>query len=279
MKSYLKLIFIPLFFIFIFGVLLLGSDIFQKCLGYDKELSYLIINICELISFIFVLIIYKKLFVVNYKKIIGFRTLKLKKAFSFSLISVGFFFFLQSSIVYFLWKINILEEYATASDATYTIKEFIIYRFGTVILAPIYEEMCCRIIPLYVMKGKTNVVISIIITSIIFTILHGRGLSGNIELLIVASLYAIIFLKTENGVYPILAHMINNLANAIIVIINSFYPSSMIIYSNVNGHTVFKPTIIVIGILITAIGLFILFIKPQKDLKLTGVNESWPTTA
>jgi membrane protease YdiL (CAAX protease family) len=274
MKSYLKLIFIPLFFIFIFGVLLLGSDIFQKCLGYDKELSYLIINICELISFIFVLIIYKKLFVVNYKKIIGFRTLKLKKAFSFSLISVGFFFFLQSSIVYFLWKINILEEYATASDATYTIKEFIIYRFGTVILAPIYEEMCCRIIPLYVMKGKTNVVISIIITSIIFTILHGRGLSGNIELLIVASLYAIIFLKTENGVYPILAHMINNLANAIIVIINSFYPSSMIIYSNVNGHTVFKPTIIVIGILITAIGLFILFIKPQKDLKLTGVNES-----
>ena len=107
------------------------------------------------------------------------------------------------------------------SNILETIMEFI----ATCIFAPICEEIIFRFGLYEKINKKFNVVISILITSIIFSIIHFYQLDGIIILLTISTIWNYTYYKTNNLLYPIILHFLHNLYALIsnFIIDNIFY--------------------------------------------------------
>ena len=91
------------------------------------------------------------------------------------------------------------------------ILEIIVESITTCIFAPIFEEIIFRFWMYKKINKKFNICISIILTSIIFAILHGYRYDGLIILSGISLIWNYAFYKHENLIYPILLHSIHNL--------------------------------------------------------------------
>lgn len=105
------------------------------------------------------------------------------------------------------------------------ILEIIIDFITTCIFAPICEEIIFRFGLYEKLNKKFNVVISILLTSIVFSIIHFYELDGFIILLIISTIWNYAYYKTNNLVYPIILHFLHNLYALIsnFIITNNFY--------------------------------------------------------
>ena len=126
----------------------------------------------------------------------------------------------------------ILEQIITLIDINKTIVigpsnilEIIMEFIATCIFAPICEEIIFRFGLYEKINKKFNVVISILITSIIFSIIHFYKLDGIIILLTISTIWNYTYYKTNNLLYPIIFHFLHNLYALIsnFVIDNVFY--------------------------------------------------------
>ena len=91
------------------------------------------------------------------------------------------------------------------------ILEIIVESITTCIFAPIFEEIIFRFWMYKKINKKFNICISIILTSIIFAILHGYRYDGLIILSGISLIWNYAFYKRENLIYPILLHSIHNI--------------------------------------------------------------------
>ena len=107
------------------------------------------------------------------------------------------------------------------SNILETIMEFI----ATCIFAPICEEIIFRFGLYEKLNKKFNIGISILITSIIFSVIHFYKLDGIIILLTISTIWNYAYYKTNNLLYPIIFHFLHNLYALIsnFVIDNVFY--------------------------------------------------------
>ncbi len=81
----------------------------------------------------------------------------------------------------------------------------------TCIFAPVFEEIMFRFGLYKKLNKKLNIFISILLTSIVFALIHIYNIDGFIILLGISLIWNYSFYKTNNLIYPILLHLIHNL--------------------------------------------------------------------
>jgi len=81
----------------------------------------------------------------------------------------------------------------------------------TCIFAPIFEEIIFRFGIYKKVNKKLNLVLSILITSAIFAIIHFYNIDGSIILIGISLVWNYSFYKTDNLIYPILLHFFHNI--------------------------------------------------------------------
>ena len=85
---------------------------------------------------------------------------------------------------------------------------------SVVLISPLSEELLFRGIFLNKLKLVVPVMFAVMISSLLFASLHGFG--GIISAFVFGMCMAILYLKTDNILVPILAHFINNLLSEVI---------------------------------------------------------------
>lgn len=111
---------------------------------------------------------------------------------------------LEQLILFLPFKETIVQ---VPSDIFEIIVEFI----ATCIFAPIFEEITFRFGLYKKLNKKYNVVISMIITSLVFAIVHLYNVDGIIILSVLALMWNYSFNKTNNLMYPIMLHFFHNI--------------------------------------------------------------------
>ena len=99
-----------------------------------------------------------------------------------------------------------------------------LYFISTIIVAPICEEIVFRFGLYEYLNKKVNLIVAILITSVLFSLIHGYKFDGFIILLILSIIWNYSYLKTNNIVYPIILHLCNNLYS----FMGNFYNSNTI---------------------------------------------------
>ena len=79
------------------------------------------------------------------------------------------------------------------------------------VFAPIFKEIIFRFGLYKKINKKLNISISILLTSIVFTLILFYNIGGFIILLGISLIWHYSFYKTNNLIYPILLHFIHNL--------------------------------------------------------------------
>ena len=98
----------------------------------------------------------------------------------------------------------------TTAQVPSNIFEIIVEFITTCIFAPIFEEITFRFGLYKKLNKKYNVVISMIITSLVFAIVHLYNVDGIIILSVLALMWNYSFYKTNNLMYPIMLHFFHN---------------------------------------------------------------------
>lgn len=139
------------------------------------------------------------------------------------------------------WLVNFMLEPLPIPDTPL----YIVFTVFTIaILAPVVEEFMFRGVLLKRLIGKTSVWGGILLSSLLFGILHldviGAFLFG-----VVASL---LYLRTNNLLLPILLHIINNSLAAAAMFLAPTWPESIAIFDVADIYTKAAPNAVVLGI-------------------------------
>lgn len=139
------------------------------------------------------------------------------------------------------WLVNLMLEAIAIPDTPL----YIVFTIFTIaILAPVVEEFMFRGVLLKRMIGKTSVWGGILISSLLFGILHldviGAFLFG-----VVASL---LYLRTNNLLIPILLHIINNSLAAAAMFLAPTWPESIAIFDLADIYSKATPNAVLLGI-------------------------------
>lgn len=92
-----------------------------------------------------------------------------------------------------------------------TMFEIVVQFITTCIFAPVFEEIIFRFGIYKKINKKLNIIVSMIITSMIFSIMHFYNIDGCVILIVVSLVWNYSFYKTDNLVYPILLHFFHNI--------------------------------------------------------------------
>ena len=132
---------------------------------------------------------------------------------------------------------------------------FILDAIGTIILAPLVEELVFRGVLLNRLKVRIGVIPAILISSFLFGMGHEFG--GMISAFLFGICMCILYLKTDNILIPISVHFLNNL---VVTILES---------SNIDVLLLEFPWIIptLIISLLSAVLLIIYIYKGVKEVK------------
>ena len=138
----------------------------------------------------------------NYKEIFGVVVTQLFLSMGISLLIVGCVYFLYPNILN-----NLLEESSVENYSTYS--GLVVAMMITVILAPLCEELLFRAIIFKRLSKIFNIYVGIIISSLVFGLLH-------IELAIIGAFLfglacCILYVKYKNILIPMTVHFLNNL--------------------------------------------------------------------
>lgn len=99
------------------------------------------------------------------------------------------------------------------------LREELLTAGSTVLLAPVYEELIFRVLPLSVYKKKRTKIVVAILMSLLFAVLHGNNW---IAVATDALLYSALFLGFKNVSVNICAHVCNNLFVTVLAVLSFF---------------------------------------------------------
>lgn len=141
---------------------------------------------------------------VEFTKLIGFSGMTIMK----TIMGISFILFVIRIFILFPWGANLLEEMiAGLNTPTPTISIWNV--LVIVLIAPVVEEILFRGVLLTKWAETFGVKKAILFSSLLFMILHIE--SFFIPQLVGGILYALIYIKTKQLIYPILIHSFNNL--------------------------------------------------------------------
>ncbi len=186
--------------------------------------------------------------VVLFKKNINFEQLysniNIKKTLIFSIISAIFLYFGYISIQYIGIEKTVLK------PSSYSLQFLAV----TFFLAPIFEELICRVIPINQFFKKLPNWVLIIGTSILFGVLHinFKNIYWAISTFFLAIILGYFFIRTKNAFSLILIHFF---IGFIYIIVNSYFYKAKIIFVYAGQHSYWTVGVIVIA-LILIFGVF-----------------------
>ena len=122
------------------------------------------------------------------------------------------YLFLSFIIRIILEQIVIYIHFTTTNiQISSNIFEIIVEFITTCIFAPIFEEMIFRFGIYKKINRKLDSVLSMLITSVIFSIIHLYNIGGSIILIGISLIWNYSFYKTNNLIYPIFLHFFHNI--------------------------------------------------------------------
>ena len=122
------------------------------------------------------------------------------------------YLFLSFIIRIILEQIVIYIHFTTTNiQISSNIFEIIVEFITTCIFAPIFEEMIFRFGIYKKINRKLDSVLSMLITSVIFSIIHLYNIGGRIILIGISLIWNYSFYKTNNLIYPIFLHFFHNI--------------------------------------------------------------------
>lgn len=168
------------------------------------------------------------------------------------------------------WLVDFMLETFPIPDTPW----YIVFTIFTIaILAPVVEEFMFRGVLLKRMIGKTSVWGGILISSLLFGILH-LDIIGAFLFGVVASL---LYLRTNNLLLPILLHIINNSLAAAAMFLAPTWPESIAIFNLADVYSKAAPNAVILGIsavlLIAAIFWLARGLDTRKRPKEESVHE------
>lgn len=139
------------------------------------------------------------------------------KAFSKSMFKIDFNLLLRIFFISLFFRIIIEQIFYMFPNLLTTQEEFdnmlklITVFITTCFFAPVLEEIIFRFGLFNYIKSKTNFILSLIITSLIFSYIHLYNVDGFIVLLFISIIWTYIYNKTDNLIYPIILHFLHNI--------------------------------------------------------------------
>ncbi|WP_276955925.1 CPBP family intramembrane glutamic endopeptidase [Methanobrevibacter woesei] len=124
---------------------------------------------------------------------------------------------------------------------------------SSIIIAPVFEELFFRGIILSKLKTYFSPIFAIILSSAIFAILHAPG--SIISAFVFGICMAILYLKSNNIILPIVAHGFNNLCAEILYY---FDPNELLFSENL---------LIIIFSIVGIVSAYLIFISIREELK------------
>lgn len=179
--------------------------------SYNKSLELIVVILKEVVPNILVIIIILKVIREDYKP--NFK-IKYAEKFNFKLLlctiflMLGFFFWFHSSIGMMIRKIPVSESWEKVFEDI--LKNPYLMFISFIIIAPIFEEILMRGIILEGFLNKYKPVTAIIISSLMFGVMH-LNIFQFVNATIGGLFLGVIYYKTRSLVLCIVAHMVNNL--------------------------------------------------------------------
>lgn len=146
----------------------------------------------------------KKKHSVSLKDKLNFKKVNLN--FLVSMITLSFTLrILIEQTIYFLP----IEE--TVSNISLSILTILVEIISTCLFAPVCEEIICRFgIYEYLDKKLKSSITAMLLTSMIFALIHFYGIDGFIVLFVISLIWNYAYFKTSNLTYPIILHFLHN---------------------------------------------------------------------
>lgn len=147
----------------------------------------------------------KKKHSINIKDKLNFKKIDLNFLFRITTSSFAFRVLLEQTI----YLLPIKE---TVSNIHLNILTILVEIIATCLFAPICEEIICRFgIYEYLNKKIKTSLIAMILTSFIFSVIHFYGIDGLIIIFFISLIWNYAYIKTNNLIYPIILHFLNNI--------------------------------------------------------------------
>ena len=185
---------------------------------YSEDISTLLIDIMTL--FMLMIMIrpsreYIKYLFKDYKKCLNIKEI-IGRYINSSIINMGLSYLLIGAFIFI--NVNIANEILNTSssqDMLYS-GSIIINSISIVIIAPILEEIIYRKVIFKRLAKKTNVVIGIILSSIIFGLCHASD--SMVFAILFGVILCVLYKKYNNILIPMSLHFFNNLMSTILLL-------------------------------------------------------------
>lgn len=155
---------------------------------------------------------------INIKDRISFKNINNK--FLFRMLFLSFFLRILIEQISLLINVNQAPVFGTTNWL-----EIIVEFISTCVFASVFEEIIIRFGLYEKLSKKLNFGIAIIISSIIFAILHLYNFYGFIILFVISIVWNYSYYKTNNLIYPIILHFVHNIYALLsnYILNNNFY--------------------------------------------------------
>ncbi len=196
---------------------------------YSEDISTLLIDIMTL--FMLMIMIrpsreYIKSLFKDYKKCLNIKEI-IGRYINSSIINMGLSYLLIGAFIFI--NVNIANEIlntSSAQDMLYS-GSIIINSISIVVIAPILEEIIYRKVIFKRLAKKTNVVIGIILSSIIFGLCHASD--SMVFAILFGVILCVLYEKYNNILIPMSLHFFNNLMSTILLLTSGTQDSREVI--------------------------------------------------
>ena len=245
----------------LFGFLYIISILFFSAIGSALNFSEVAINLTIQLGLMFEVLLLakavKKEYGINVKEHLNFKMLKFSKLYLFIISAITIELCLIQLEAIVKNQTNLVDSTANSYDNA-TI--MVLYLFG-IFVAPVTEEILCRIIMIESCKKEIGVVFSVILSSLIFSFLHLRGLIPTIHIFTTSLLLGYIYVKTNNLAYTIIIH---STTNTLLIIFDLLYECGIPVYKSINGNTVINSYVLAVVVILTAMSWGCEIIKKRR---------------
>ena len=222
--GWLAVSFLSTSFLALIALWIRGSEGLLEYIRSDRDFST-ISSIFTTILYSWYLILEFKRSNLNYKHIFGsFKKIDFKLPLGLAITKYIFVRGINPPILYSLSFIfPQYVEYLTNKEYATTVIGWLCFAISALLLAPIIEELIFRGLILQKVAVKNSINIGLLISAIIFTLMHFRF--DVVSLFVAGVLYGILYLKTKQLAAPILCHFFYNLIVVVRRIYNYFFSS------------------------------------------------------
>ncbi len=137
----------------------------------------------------------------------------------------------------------IVESSQISAEKTYVNVIFAIF------VAPIFEELLFRMGLYTLLRRKFGEVSSVILCALIFAVMHGYSIQGLFACVAAGLVFTLIYVRTGNIWYSVLAHMVCNLETTILngLEAKGVVWMGILVQYEINGYNMLHPALIVIA--------------------------------